>query len=329
MKKPIFKSTELQKNFDDDGFAVFPLLGKEEIDCCVNLYHSISEELPFKNGIHITFEQSEPEQHRYLSAKICDLLREPLNNIFDRFNFFNGSFVVKGANNTQSSVELHHDWSFVREDFGFRGGTLWVALTDTTIENGAIGVIRGSHKWVDMPRYTPHGVTPPIWFDHKDLLAEYVEIIEMPAGTGIVWDQELIHSSFPNFTDQPRLVISTVITEEEAKPCFFVIESGNNPQNVEIIELNKEFFDEQTIKTMLNNFQTTGKIAEIPSSETLPIVIKPNLEKQEILELLSQSGLNEPNRITVNYLESLKNKEADSIKSTSSGNWLKKLLRIN
>jgi ectoine hydroxylase-related dioxygenase (phytanoyl-CoA dioxygenase family) len=62
--------------------------------------------------------------------------------------------VVK-EKNPVSVVPPHQDWSFTDEDQGFISATVWTALVDTDMNNGAMGVIVGSHKFFNHHRASP------------------------------------------------------------------------------------------------------------------------------------------------------------------------------
>ena len=72
----------------------------------------------------------------------------------------------------------------------------WIPLVDATMENGAMQMIPGSHKW----DYLPH--EPRI--QHKNLPPH--EVVDCPVALGgvLLFQKETAHRAVPNTTDQVR-----------------------------------------------------------------------------------------------------------------------------
>jgi ectoine hydroxylase-related dioxygenase (phytanoyl-CoA dioxygenase family) len=117
-----------------------------------------------------------------------------------------GSYVVK-EHNLQCIVPPHQDWSFVDNEGEYCSVTCWIPLVDTTLENGAMGVIKGSHVMLGNIRSSPSPQVPTPLMDHQFTIFPYLEMIEMKAGEALVFDHRTFHASTPNTTNQPRVAI--------------------------------------------------------------------------------------------------------------------------
>jgi len=138
--------------------------------------------------------------------------REDFRDLVDR---------TTGRRATFSSMETFHkparvgSPSLVHQDGVYFAGTpvklvhLWVALDDATANNGALKYWRGSHRGGVAPHTTVDDdeffrqVTP-------EVLAGLPEpaLAPLPAGSGSVHHDLILHGSDPNTSDQPRLAFA-------------------------------------------------------------------------------------------------------------------------
>ena len=112
------------------------------------------------------------------------------------------------------------DWNFVDEN-QFCSATVWTALVDVTEQNGALGVIRGSHTIFNHKRSSPSPQSKSPLSDHVFTLFPFVEIIEMKAGESLIFNNRLIHASPPNLSNQARIAVGIGITHSEAQLNHF------------------------------------------------------------------------------------------------------------
>lgn len=120
--------------------------------------------------------------------------------IGDRPHLFNEQFVVKGPK-TGASFAWHQDSAYV----GFAHQpyvTLWMALDDTTVDNGAVFVLPRdlnrdqsivAHHWDEAGKEL-------VGYDGKDP----GEPALVPAGSVVAFSSVTLHRSSANITDRPR-----------------------------------------------------------------------------------------------------------------------------
>src|SRR6266511_2829712 len=113
--------------------------------------------------------------------------------------------------------------------------TVWMALNDATVENGCLQVIAGSHK---------HGLEPhcptsqSLTIPEKLLPLERTRPLPMKAGSVLLMNQQTIHSSLDNVTDdQVRISLDLryqPIGQPTGRPAFpgFVARSKAQPETV-------------------------------------------------------------------------------------------------
>ncbi len=143
---------------------------------------------------HLDFPQM---QAVLFSPKMRELTRTLLDG--DSY-LFNEQYVVKGPR-TGASFAWHQDGAYV----GFDHApylTLWMALDDTTVENGCVYIL---------PRDLDEnaGLDPHEWDeDGKELVGYTGEDpglpMTCPAGTLVAFSSTTLHRSGPNVTDRNR-----------------------------------------------------------------------------------------------------------------------------
>jgi phytanoyl-CoA hydroxylase len=85
--------------------------------------------------------------------------------------------------------------------------TVWVALDDATIENGALEVLPGSHKHGRVQgkqggtEFEANEIDPDV-FDTSGMIH-----VEVPAGAAIFFGPFLVHRSAPNLSDNDRRAV--------------------------------------------------------------------------------------------------------------------------
>ena len=104
----------------------------------------------------------------------------------------------------------------VGED-ALRSVTVWTALDTTTVANGSLQIVPGSHRrgrlptrpWKDAPKNTiSESIPVPL-----DWLDEPVKHVEMGIGEVVLLHNHLCHKSEPNATSQPRRALSVWYTQ--------------------------------------------------------------------------------------------------------------------
>jgi hypothetical protein len=121
-------------------------------------------------------------------------------------------------------VDLHRDWMYVDERTGARTYTIWIALEDVTGDNGQLRALRGSHRFDTMLRGT-NLVAP--WIQHEDTIEERLLTVPTLAGEAVIFDNALLHSSYPNFTDTPRVAVALALRHRD-DPLVHFLRTGED-----------------------------------------------------------------------------------------------------
>ena len=239
--RPLFKDPDHQKHFEENGFVKLKVLDPEDIQQLLEFYLTLKNDHQRADyGFHVSLDNTNREWVENVSSTIRKIIEPKAATYLDRCKVFTSSFVIKEPG-PKAIVPPHQDWTFVDET-QFNSCTFWVPLQDVNMDNGALGIIRGSHKFFDHPRPSPSPQAKSALSDHYFTIFPYMEIIEMKAGEALVFDNRLIHASPPNTTEHPRIAAGIGITQEEAELEHHYQLPGTQPPLLEKFRVDETFF---------------------------------------------------------------------------------------
>jgi hypothetical protein len=137
----------------------------------------------------------------------------------------------------RGAFNLHQNWP-ATADLNETTVSIWSPLVDVTQENGAIGVVPGSHKIV------PHVQAPRTASFFEEIEADLiscgmVETLQLRAGEAVIFDDGLIHGSPPNLTSEARYAVQLICAPADALPTYYR-EAGEDV--FELIHADAEFW---------------------------------------------------------------------------------------
>lgn len=203
----------LQQELSQNGFVKISFLDADQLAVLLKHYKEYLEtDMPFSNGIHMSTWMSDVNKKLTLRNTIEKVLKKSFDHYFTDYKVTNTTFIIKKKHKT-SNFPLHQDWSFVDEE-KYEALNLWIALQDTTIHNGGLYVIPGSHKLPNKIRgagmlsidYSP---------SHKQL-KPYLEPVSLKAGQALLFYYAVIHGSPNNNSRSDRVILSTSVMPEQA-----------------------------------------------------------------------------------------------------------------
>ncbi|MFC7079359.1 phytanoyl-CoA dioxygenase family protein [Halorussus caseinilyticus] len=91
--------------------------------------------------------------------------------------------------------------------------TAWIALTDVTVENGAMELIPGSHDEVIPEVESPPNKSFQHMADPDEFSTDDTRRMEIDAGEAFIFDERTLHRSFENTSeDRRRLALTMRVT---------------------------------------------------------------------------------------------------------------------
>ena len=307
--RALFKSPELQAKFEKEGYVKLPLLNGQEVDFLKSYYIHSNFDNKIEGGFHISLDNIDADLVTRVGKEIKKVLQPKTDELFDRGKVFTASFVIKEPG-LKNIVPPHQDWTFVDEN-EFCSVTVWTALVDVTEENGALGVIPGSHKLFNHVRSSPSPQSKSPLADHIFTLFPFVEIVEMEAGETLIFNNKLIHASPPNLTNEPRIAVGIGVTQEEAQLKHFYQVPGSDPAELAIYNVDESFYPWYN-NARLSEFYGKGELpfglAAVGRTER----IVPDLSKKEMEDFVMTLEDAKVNTPLMNKLAKLFNYDPES-----------------
>lgn len=201
-----FKSPELERRFASVGYVVIPFVCSDRLAqlraACTRAHQTST------GGWDCDFYTDDPSLKNEVRSAISGAFAPAIADVFSDHASVLHSFVVNwpGPN---GGLELH-EHSAIVDQRRFRSVVVWCALEDSDEANGTLHVVERSH----LLGRGPKAERGPAWFEpHLDLLLNnYLTSVKVRAGEALIFDNALLHVSFPNVTQNARrTAVATVI----------------------------------------------------------------------------------------------------------------------
>ncbi|MDB5282615.1 MAG: hypothetical protein JWO06_1690 [Bacteroidota bacterium] len=239
--RTIFKDPALQKQYNEEGYVLVDLLSESEVNDLKEYYNTLNNDhIPFY-GFHVSLDNANPDFVTGVMGKIKSVITKHADELFEDYKIFTSSYVVK-EKNPIGVVPPHQDWSFTDEAAGFTSSTVWAALVDTNLLNGAMGVVVGSHKYFDHHRASPAPQFKTPLDTHVFSIFPYLKLIPMKAGQALIFDNRTVHASPPNISDATRLAVGFGVTQSDAPLYHFHMQHESGGKKLEKYEVDDYFY---------------------------------------------------------------------------------------
>ena len=238
--KQLFKDAARQADFERDGFVVIDLLDREQVGELAAFYAGLSHADTPAGGFQVSLDNESPEFVRAVSVKLTDTVRASVARQFRDHRIFTASFVTK-ARDPLGAVPPHQDWTFVDES-RFWSATIWCPLVDVDADNGALGLVKGSHRLYDHVRPSPSPQYSPPFKDQLLHIFPYLTILSLKAGQAVVFNNQTLHASPPNRADRTRVAFGIGITHQDAQLRHYYLLPGSGGRLVEGYQVQPGFF---------------------------------------------------------------------------------------
>ena len=257
--RAVFKSPQLEQQFNKDGFVNVELLSEEEIKELRQIFEELDAEgrkgsVNVDSSYKLSYFNNDPVYKKKVFNTVSAYFQSKLDKILDNYkplmiNIFN-------KEPGKGEVPVHQNWTFIDED-KYSSVSVWIPLVDVSRENGTMEVVRGSHKVVSKFR----GPTIPWAFDAliPVIKEKYMEPINLKAGQASILDDGIIHYTSENNSGEPRWAIQLIMKPEEATPIHYYRPSETEDK-LEIIEVNNDFYTTFNMNTKPVGVRSLGFI---------------------------------------------------------------------
>lgn len=201
-----------QDHFESHGFVKIPLLNNEEISSLKNYIISntpvveLAEQNGFFQGVFIKDKKVKQDLHNFIKSTI----EKKLDVIIDEYKEIIYTALAKSSNEN-SQLALHQDASYVDENIDY-SMSLWIPLSDSTLENGAIHILKDSHK--SFP--TIRCATVIHDYGDSDEIKRRMECIDVKAGEALFFHSRMLHYTPINSTGETRIAVMSCLMSSKA-----------------------------------------------------------------------------------------------------------------
>src|ERR1043165_857302 len=214
MHREILKDKFLQNTLNERGYVVIPgFLDDLQVNRLSEAYGEVAPAV--RPGFHVS-NFLENRTHRLsLSKIISDVVGVKAKAITEGYRPLLGLMYVKEPG-VAEKFYFHLDVNVVDEK-EYDSLSIWIPLVDIDEKNGAMQMLRGSHREELRLRGSPMFFHPS--YDEDELKSKYpIDTLQLKKGDAVIWTHRLFHGSLGNFTNQPRIAASLIMIPEEALP---------------------------------------------------------------------------------------------------------------
>lgn len=270
---PVLRDTRVDRRLRRDGFATVPALAAAD---AARLRAWYLGRWDSGAGFQADLNVDNPPYRREVRA-LCAPIAAPLvEATFRDHEPFLFNFLCKWPGQ-DSDLYLHQDWMYIDERSGQATFVMWIPLQDVTSHNGQLQVLRGSQRVDRALRGTD--LTGP-WVDDEHTIRPRLESLPVPLGQAALMNNALVHCSFPNNTDEPRVVLAVGVRPRGAQPVYF---RSDGPGRAARYDIDDDFLCQYTPA------QLAGSAPPIPVAES--IAVEPlECSAQELADTLDRVG---------------------------------------
>lgn len=314
--QPLFSNTEHQQFFEQNGYIKLPALQEDDIRELTDFLYQSGIKKVTDYGFYVGMDHEDKELVARMMQKVEQVAMPRVSPYLKDYQLITASYVIKDPNPV-GVVPPHQDWTFVEDETQHCSVTCWIALVDTDMQNGCMGVIKGSNRFFSSVRPSPSPQVPTPLGKHMFSLFPYFELLPMKAGEALIFDNRTFHASPPNITQQPRLAVGLSFTQKEAQLRHYYLKPGTKDTLLKY-EIDPAFFmkyDNGTLSRMFNE----GKVIEDYPCAGEQKFVWEDLSKDEMKQRVLAAGNVYNKELTAHMMKLFGNQMKDGLKDKVMG----------
>jgi hypothetical protein len=236
MSRRVFKDAAIDAELKSKGYVILDLLTGEDIAQLTDFYEQFS--YCHQDDYSVTVLTAEFESRKRVHAALSAVFRERLLPVLHNYKIIIASYAVKLPQTQYSRVGLHQELTFVNEQLRI-GLNIWCPLVEVNLDNGCLGVLRGSQDFNSNLR----GACPLPYPDLIEVIEEkYLTRLPMRAGQILFMDNRVFHGSAENRSRQQRLVAVGIAIPEEGQLLYCHYDVPADEGHLEVYEVPDDFY---------------------------------------------------------------------------------------
>ncbi len=280
------KIKELEQKLEVDGYAIIDnFLTQQQIEHLTEVYYNgLPEDLSQKSWMYSTGSSDVPYK-RKVGFAIRENFRNQINSLFPEYKLNYGFFLNKKPQKKDTELGIHQD-AFIVDEKQFKAYHVWCPLINVDENNGCLKLIPKSHH---LRRFLKSGNTS-IDDRYVKIMRNYLISVPMNAGQALIFNQRLLHASFPNMSKIERIAAVLAITSPKSTFLYHHPDDPVSPTEFEVFEVEDHFFENFVSmgKDLDNQFFKSAKRKSIGTTKNECI----SFTKREILETLNDDPEN-------------------------------------
>ena len=248
--RKVFIDDQLNQEFIQNGFVRIPFITAEEV---AELKKKFFDTLPESGGqistnetgvensrlvtYDFTFIDKSPEYKQRVFDIITAYFKPHMEKLLADYRPIIANYIRKKTDTGE--VPLHENWAFADERKCFTV-SIWCPLVDSTIENGTLQVVPGSHKRFGEIR----GPMIPWELDEikQEIITRHLVPLETKAGECVILDDSIVHYSAINKTNDLRLAIQLICIPAELPSIHYHMNPSVSMEKVDVLEVDVDFY---------------------------------------------------------------------------------------
>lgn len=299
--KPLFNDAKNQELFEKNGFLKIPAINEEDIQALLDLLEELNFNRANGHGFYVGMDHQDKKAVSYMMDRVAEIVLPKVAPYLVDYRLITASFVIKDPNPV-GIVPPHQDWTFVEDEVQHCSVTCWIPLQKTTMENGCLGVIKGSNQYFSSVRPSPSPQSPSPLSKHMFTLFPYLNLIEMEAGEALIFDNRTIHASPPNISNEPRLAVGLSFTQKEAELRHYYLKPGTKDTLIKY-KIDPAFFKKYDNASLSKMYDANQCIDDYEVISEQPFLWD-DLSKKQFEERMLASG-NQYNKELANHMKKL------------------------
>lgn len=246
----VFNDPALESDFRKNGYVRVPFISAQEVE---ELKRRFFETLPHSGGqitsgetgvadshaitYDFTFIDKNPEYKRRVYDAITEYFQPHMEKLLADYKPIIANYIRKQS--ATGEVPLHQNWAFADER-KCSTVSIWCPLVDSTVQNGTLQVVPGSHKRFGENR----GPMVPWELDNikKEIIDRHLVPLETKAGDCVVLDDSIVHYSAINTTNDLRLAIQLICIPGEFPSIHYHMDPSQSMEKIDVLEADVDFY---------------------------------------------------------------------------------------
>jgi len=230
-EEDVFTDKQIAHQLVEAGVVKIPFLTPQEVELLNRLYNekNPNDQLPIMyDGIHMSIWHSDLDYKTTIRDGIRQITEQAFKRNFKNYRTLTEQFIVK-KRGEETTFHVHQDWAIVDEEKYF-SLNMWIPLHDVDENNGAMWIVKGSHK-IDY-KVRGAGILFPNYTIFMEDLEPYITSYPMKAGEALVFYHRTLHGSPYNKTSPWRKVVQVSLLPANAPLQIYFQKDPDSPLEI-------------------------------------------------------------------------------------------------